>query len=128
MAKSKMLYCLALIFTYHLTKLLNIIRLASRFNLFFVMPSNLRDCQARHLPRLDFHFNASLIALNLAKHQLSSCHSFAKSFVFSMASYKRLEFNKYLLSTFIDKLDLDRDLILNHPNLPSVLSYGTLAA
>ncbi|MEP6520151.1 transposase, partial [Microcoleus vaginatus] len=32
------------------------------------------DCQARHLPRLDFHFNASLIALNLAKHQLSSCH------------------------------------------------------
>jgi hypothetical protein len=24
--------------------------------------------QARHLPRLDFHFNASLIALNLAKY------------------------------------------------------------
>ena len=45
-----------------------------------------------------------------------------------MASYKRLEFNKHLLSTFINKLDLDPDLILNHPNLPSVLSYGTLAA
>jgi hypothetical protein len=45
-----------------------------------------------------------------------------------MASYKRLEFNKHLLFTFIDKLDLDPDLILNHPNLPSVLSYGTLAA
>ena len=90
--------------------------------------TGLSDCQARHLPRLDFHFNASLIALNLAKHELSSCHSSAKSFVFSMASYKRLEFNKHLLSTFIDKLDLDRDLILNHPNLPSVLSYGTLAA
>ncbi|MEG3882201.1 hypothetical protein QT972_33115, partial [Microcoleus sp. herbarium7] len=44
------------------------------------------------------------------------------------ASYKRLEFNKHLLCTFIDKLDLDPDLILNHPNLPSVLSYGTLAA
>ena len=86
------------------------------------------DCQARNLPRLDFHFNASLIALNLAKHELSSCHSSAKSFVFSMTSYKRLQFNKHLLSTFIDKLDLDPDLILNHPNLPSVLSYGTLAA
>ena len=86
------------------------------------------DCQGRHLPRLDFHFNASLIALNLAKHQLSSYHSSAKSFVFSLASYKRLEFNKHLLSTFIDKLDLDPDLILEHPNLPSVLSYGTLAA
>jgi hypothetical protein len=126
--------------------------------------------QARHLPRLDFHFNASLIALNLAKYQLSSCHSSAKSFVFSMTPYKRLEFNKHLLCTFIrplakinwtgssahptkkitlvgwaeepvpsieeknfckrsnDKLDLDADLILNHPNLPSVLSYGTLVA
>ena len=31
--------------------------------------TGLFDCQARHLPRLDFHFNASLIALNLAKHQ-----------------------------------------------------------
>jgi len=90
--------------------------------------TGLSDCQARHLPRLDFHFNASLIALNLAKYELSSCHSSAKSFVFSMASYKRLEFNKHLLSTFINKLDLDPDLILNHPNLPSVLSYGTLAA
>lgn len=90
--------------------------------------TGLSDCQARHLPRLDFHFNASLIALNLAKHQLSTCDPSAKSFVFSMASYKRLEFNKHLLCTFIDKLDLDPDLILNHPNLPSVLSYGTLAA
>jgi hypothetical protein len=65
--------------------------------------TGLSDCQARHLPRLDFHFNASLIALNLAKYQLSTCHSSAKSFVFSMASYKRLEFNKHLLCTFIDK-------------------------
>ena len=90
--------------------------------------TGLSDCQARHYLRLDFHFNASLVALNLAKYELSSSHSSAKSFVFSMASYKRLEFNKHLLSTFIDKLDLDPDLILNHPNLPSVLSYGTLAA
>ncbi|WP_228050438.1 hypothetical protein [Tychonema sp. LEGE 06208] len=53
--------------------------------------TGLSDCQARHLARLDFHFNASLIALNLAKYQLSSCHSSAKSFVFSIGSYKRRE-------------------------------------
>jgi hypothetical protein len=35
--------------------------------------TGLSDCQARHLPRLDFHFNASLIALNLAQYELSSC-------------------------------------------------------
>ncbi|WP_254174316.1 hypothetical protein [Planktothrix pseudagardhii] len=45
-----------------------------------------------------------------------------------MASYKRLEFNRHLISTFIDKFDLDPNLILNHSNFPSALSYGTLAA
>jgi hypothetical protein len=90
--------------------------------------TGLSDCQARHLRRLDFHFNASLITLNLAKPELCSYHSSAKSFVFYICSYKRLKFNKHLLYTFIDKLDLDPDMILNHPNLPSVLSYGTLAA
>ncbi|MEG5176199.1 transposase [Microcoleus sp. B3-D7] len=65
--------------------------------------TGLSDCQARHLPQLDFHFNASLLSLNLAKHPLYSCHSSAKSFVFSICSYKRCEFNKHLLSTFIDK-------------------------
>ena len=50
------------------------------------------------------------------------------SFVFFMVSYKRLEFNKHLLCTFIEKLDLGLNLILNHPNFPSILSYGTLAA
>lgn len=44
-----------------------------------------------------------------------------------MAFYKPLEFNRHLLYTFIDKFDLDPNLILNHPNFPSVLSYGTLA-
>lgn len=45
-----------------------------------------------------------------------------------MADYKRLQLNRYLLSTFIDQLDLDWDLILNHPNFPELLSSGTLAA
>ncbi|MGB8689823.1 MAG: transposase [Microcoleus sp.] len=59
--------------------------------------TGLSDCQDRHFPRLDFHFNASLIALNLAKYELSSCHSSAKSFVFSMASYKQNSINTYFL-------------------------------
>lgn len=90
--------------------------------------TGLSDCQSRSGQRLDFHFNASLIALNLAKYEAYNRHSSPDSFVFSMASYKRREFNRHILYTFIDKLDLDPNLILNHPNLPSVLSYGTLAA
>jgi hypothetical protein len=45
-----------------------------------------------------------------------------------MGYYKRLQLNGHRLSTFIDKLGLDRDLILSHPNFPELLSYGTLAA
>jgi IS4 transposase len=90
--------------------------------------TGLSDCQCRGSQRLDFHFNSSLIALNLAKYEAYNRHSSPAPFVFSMASYKRLEFNRHLLYTFINKLDLDPNLILNHPNLPSVLSYGTLAA
>jgi len=84
--------------------------------------------QSRSGQRLDFHFNARLIALNLAKYEAYDRHLSPDPFVFSMASYKRREFNRHILYTFIDKLDLDPNLILNHPNLPSVLSYGTLAA
>ncbi|MFM6456783.1 MAG: hypothetical protein ACKPH7_33780 [Planktothrix sp.] len=90
--------------------------------------TGLSDCQSPHPQRLDFHFNASLTALNLAKYQSYCSHSSTQPFVFSLASYKRLEFNRHLLSTLIDKFDLDPNLILNHPNFPSVLSYGTLAA
>lgn len=90
--------------------------------------TGLSDCQSVNSQRLDFHFNASLVALKLAKYEAYNHHLSAHPFVFSMASYKRLEFNRHLLYTFIGKLDLDKDLILNHPNLPSVLSYGTLAA
>ena len=90
--------------------------------------TGLSDCQSRSSQRLGFHFNASLIALNLAKYEAYNRHSSPEPFVFSMASYKRREFNRHLLYTFINKLDLDPNLILNHPNLPSVLSYGTLVA
>jgi len=90
--------------------------------------TGLSDSQWISSQRLDFHFNASLIALNVAKYEAYNCHFSPAPFVFSMASYKRREFNRHLLYTFIHKLDLDPNLILNHPNLPSVLSYGTLAA
>ncbi|MEG4229105.1 transposase [Microcoleus sp. N9_B2] len=105
----------------------------ARFQIEFIFRDSkqftgLSDCQSRSSQRLDFHFNSSLIALNLAKYEAYNRHLSPTPFVFSMASYKRLQFNRHLLYTFINKLDLDANLILNHPNLPSVLSYGTLAA
>ncbi|MEH2084075.1 MAG: hypothetical protein V7K89_30125 [Nostoc sp.] len=50
---------------------------------------------------LNFHFNASFTALNLAKLDAHRQHSGEKPFVFSMASLKRRALNDHLLDTFI---------------------------
>ena len=90
--------------------------------------TGLTDCQARDQKKLDFHFNASLTALNLAKLDLIQRHSSTNPFVFSMASYKRLALNEHLLETFISKFDLEPTLIKNHPNYEELRSYGAIAA
>ena len=73
----------------------------ARFHIEFIFRdakqfTGLSDCQARHLPRLDFHFNASLIALNLAKYELSSCRANASKLYVNIIWYIREE----LLSTY----------------------------
>jgi hypothetical protein len=88
--------------------------------------TGLSDCQARSEHKLDFHFNASLTALNLAKFDAQQRHQGDQPFVFSMASYKRLAFNDHLLDLFISNLDLERTLIKNHPNYQKLRSYGSL--
>ena len=92
--------------------------------------SNLRllaDCQARDLTKLDFHFNSSLTALNLAKLDAVEQHPSDSNFVFSMTSYKRRGLNHHLLERFIDKLDLEPTLIKSHPNYSNLCNYGAIA-
>lgn len=90
--------------------------------------TGLTDCQARDQKKLDFHFNVSLTALNLAKFDQKQRESGCEPFVFSMASYKRLAFNQHLLETFISKLDLEPTLIKSHPNYEELRSFGAIAA
>lgn len=90
--------------------------------------TGLCDCQARSIEKLDFHFNASLSALNIAKYEEHRLHNNDEPFVFSMLSYKRQAFTHYLLDTFILKLDLEPTLIKTHPNYPELLSMGSIVA
>lgn len=90
--------------------------------------TGLSDCQARDAKKLDFHFNASFTALNLAKLDAHRQHSSQQPFVFSMASVKRRALNDHLLDTFISRLDLEPTLIKSHPNYQSLRSYGSIAA
>lgn len=94
--------------------------------------TGLTDAQTRDPKKLDFHFNASLSALNLAKYDAplrqAQANSERSSSPFSMASYKRVAFNHHLLERFIAKLDLNPTLIKSHPNYENLRSYGIIAS
>lgn len=87
--------------------------------------TGLRDCQARSQARLDFHFNASLTALNLAR---LAARSGASPAVFSMASVKRRGYNRLFLSRIIRYLDLEAEMVLKHPAYERLCNYGAIAA
>ncbi|MBE9079882.1 transposase [Romeria aff. gracilis LEGE 07310] len=67
--------------------------------------TGLADAQTRSAQKLDFHFNASLTALNLAKWDDYKHHHDDSLFVFSMASYRRRKLNQHMLERFIVNLD-----------------------
>ena len=108
----------------------------SRFQIEFIFRdakqfTGLCNCQSRQQQSLDFHFNASLAALNIAKlEQLKKQPDTGKDSQpqsFSMATYKRLALNEHLLERFISMLELDQTLIKAHPNYDRLLQYGFLA-
>jgi Transposase DDE domain len=108
----------------------------SRFQIEFIFRdakqfTGLCDSQSRQQKALDFHFNTSLAALNIAKLEQQKTQSAtgedSQPQSFSMATYKRLAFNGHLLERFISMLELDPTLIKSHPNYDSLLQYGSLA-
>ena len=90
--------------------------------------TGLTDCQARDEQKLDFHFNASLTAVNIAKLEQYQQRDISEHFVFSMASYKRRKLNQHLLERFIHNLDLDETSIKSHPNYQALQDYGLIAS
>ncbi|AFY96994.1 transposase family protein (plasmid) [Chamaesiphon minutus PCC 6605] len=108
----------------------------SRFQIEFIFRdakqfTGLCDCQSRQQQSLDFHFNASLAALNIAKLEQQQTQSDtgegSQRQSFSMATYKRLALNGHLLERFISMLGLDPTFIKSHPNYDLLLQYGSLA-
>jgi DDE superfamily endonuclease len=108
----------------------------SRFQIEFIFRdakqfTGLCDCQSRQQQSLDFHFNASLAALNIAKLEQQKTQldtgDDSRPQSFSMATYKRLALNEHLLERFISMLELNPTLIKSHPNYDLLLQYGSLA-
>jgi DDE superfamily endonuclease len=90
--------------------------------------TGLADCQARAEAALDFHFNAALATLNLARAEELRAQADQRPQVFSMASWKQRQFNERLLDVFIERFALDPTWVKNHPCYDELRTYGAIAA
>lgn len=90
--------------------------------------TGLCDCQARDQARLDFHFNASLTTLNLAKLEHLQAYPDADPIAFSMASVKACYFNEYFLQKIFSMLALDQTLIKKSPQYEELRNFGKICA
>lgn len=89
--------------------------------------TGLNDCQARCQESLDFHFNASLTALNLAKIDAYFSFDYDPATPFSMATQKMVYFNEHLLQKVFFILALDLSLIKSNPEFEALRTYGAIA-
>lgn len=88
----------------------------------------LNNCQARDEEKLNFHFNISLTAVNVAKvvHWLSITKEERKEF--SLADIKTINHNTLLLDRFISMFAIRPNTLKNNQNIKELLLYGTKAA
>ena len=87
--------------------------------------TGLTDCQARSHAKLNFHFNASLSAVTLAKLEARQQHGEAAS-AFSMASLKRRAFNQHLIERIVQPLAEGHSLEKSSPDYEELCNYGTI--
>jgi hypothetical protein len=90
--------------------------------------TGLLDCQARAASALDFHFNASLVTLNLVRAADLGMPQGWEPHVFSMASWKQCQFNERLLDVCIETFALDPTWVKNHACYDELRTYGAIAA
>jgi hypothetical protein len=105
----------------------------SRFQIEFLyrdakQHTGLTDCQARSENKLDFHFNMSLSAINVAKivHWLALPKEKRKAF--SMNDIKTMNHNALLIQCFFSKFGINPNLPKNQNHVKELIYYGTIAA
>ena len=88
----------------------------------------LEDCQSRQEKALDFHFNASLTTLNVAK----AAHWFSipkeEKGAFSMADIKTQYINELVLDRLISIYGKDPSVEKNNPAIRDLYTLGRIAA
>ena len=85
--------------------------------------TGLSDCQARSINKLDYHVNAALSAVNVAKAEQGVGQQ-----PFSMANVKTLYHNRLLLDRFFTILPEGTKLTKNDPQVRQLYHFGCIAA
>jgi hypothetical protein len=105
----------------------------SRFQIEFLyrdakQHTGLNDCQARSENKLNFHFNASLSAINLAKaeHWLNIPKEQRGSF--SMSDIKTMYHNMLLLERFFEVFAINPNLTKNNKYVKELINFGRISA
>lgn len=88
----------------------------------------LNHCQARDREKLDFHFNASLTSVNIAKSISRTGVDKNHSVVLSNADVKTELSNKLLLDLFFLNFEVSPHMIKNKFLISKILNYGKKAA
>ena len=87
----------------------------------------LTNCQARSENKLNFHFNAALTAVNLAKIEWLNTKTSVEE-PFSMLNYKIMYNNELLLNTFIQRFAINANTVKNKQIISELRNYGKIAA
>ena len=102
----------------------------SRFQIEFIYRdakqyTGLCHCQGRSGEKLDFHWNAALTTINLAKMQHAKDENSSKE-NFSMANSKTLYNNILLLERFIDVFGINPNSAFNQKKIKELLNFGRM--
>lgn len=89
--------------------------------------TGLNNCQARSKNKLDFHFNAALTAVNIAKHDWIATNKQVDK-PFSMSDYKTLYNNTLMLNRFMCVFAINPNTSKNQKIVKELLDYGKIAS
>ena len=93
--------------------------------------TGLHDCEARSLNKLDFHWNMSLTAVNIAKISTwiaKKDENLKDSSPFSMSDVKTMFYNDLLLNRFISMFGINTKLDKNKHLIKRLLDFGKITA
>ena len=115
---------------------MNPIEVLEYYHCRFQMEFNFRDAkqatglnhsQARDLDKMNFHFNASLTTVNIAKIiHLNDKNKAGKPF--SIADYKLLYHNAFMLNRFIEAFGIKPKTLKSHHHVKELLYFGLKTA